>query len=875
MGRGYTGAMMRAYGAGEWVLTVLAIEDVTPHYRRITVHAPGMFDGTPYGAGSYLRLWIPDPDDPETEFHRAYTMAEFDEATEQIVLEFVLHEPAGPASRWAARARVGDQIATTRWGAPRFVEPAPAPAGYLLVADIAGLPAVNGILAEIPADTPVDVYLEYSHDDDLDLPVVPAPGLNLTWVRSTGEPAELLSAIAAKDYSEWFAWVTAESTATKIVRDQLKDWGFPRSHLKPQGYWTRGKAMGTSRSDAAVTNSKDAAKDAKRQAKAALKAAKAAREAAAAATSSPRGRWRAAGGTQLLAPLKRPLIVAGVVQALVSLAELTPFVLLAVMCSRMLDGVRDVDSYLTLAWWAVSLMSAAAVTSAILMLWLHLMDARFGAQVRSAIVQRIARVPLGWFTDRNSGTVRTIVQDDVNALHALTTHAVTDTVAAIVAPLAILICLVVVHPGLAFLMLLPLIGVYFAWLRMYNAASWGMDTYESWRRTVSAASVSHLEGIVTARIYDRGPDGQLGTILAERSAFLDRWQRPLTRTKTAVDLITRPTTMLAYLLALGVPFHLAGWISSGDLVLFLLVATTFGARLLAIMYGLVPIRESLDAAGRIARTLAEPTLTTVTADTTPEAHADCTVTFDGVTFGYDPDRPVIDNLSLRLEPGTVTALVGPSGSGKSTLAALLARFYDVQSGRILLNGTDIRDLPTSALYRTVGFVLQGPGLIHASLHDNIALGRPEAAREQVVDAARTAQLHDRIMRLERGYDAVVGLDAHLSGGEAQRVAIARAILADPTVLVLDEATAHADPESEHLVQTALSRLVPGRTVLVVTHRLHSITGVDNIVVLQSGHIVQQGRHDELVEADGLYRALWSTASIDERESASLPAGGTP
>lgn len=240
MGRGYTGAVMRVFGPDEWQLTVLGVEDVTPHYRRITVHAPGMSDGSPYGAGSYLRLWVPDPDDPGTEVHRAYTVAHVDETTEQIVLEFVLHDPTGPACRWAAVAQVGDQIAATRGRAPHFVQPIPAPAGYLLVADAAGLPAVNAILGEVPDDAPVDVYLEYGHDDDLGLPVVQTSGLRLRWVR-TGEPAQLLRALEVKDYSAWFAWVIAESTATKLVSDQLKDWGLPRSRLKAHGYWTRGR----------------------------------------------------------------------------------------------------------------------------------------------------------------------------------------------------------------------------------------------------------------------------------------------------------------------------------------------------------------------------------------------------------------------------------------------------------------------------------------------------------------------------------------------------------------------------------------------------------------------------------------------------------
>lgn len=215
-------------------------------------------------------------------------------------------------------------------------------------------------------------------------------------------------------------------------------------------------------------------------------------------------------------------------------------------------------------------------------------------------------------------------------------------------------------------------------------------------------------------------------------------------------------------------------------------------------------------------------------------------------------------MSLRLTPGTVTALVGPSGSGKSTLASLVTRFHDVTGGRITVGGADVREIASERLYRHIGFVLQDVQLLRTSVRDNIRLARPDASEEEVREAARAAQIDRRIEALPRGYDSVVGEEAVLSGGEAQRVSIARALLADAPVLVLDEATAFADPESEAAIQDAIARLVRGRTVLVIAHRLPTIVEADQIAVLSGGRITERGRHPELLAENGLYARMWAS-----------------
>ncbi|MEV6971647.1 ABC transporter ATP-binding protein, partial [Hamadaea sp. NPDC051192] len=329
--------------------------------------------------------------------------------------------------------------------------------------------------------------------------------------------------------------------------------------------------------------------------------------------------------------------------------------------------------------------------------------------------------------------------------------------------------------------------------------------------------------------------------------------------KTLVDLVTRPLTSLLLIVVAGGLLLSAGALSAADLVPFLLLGVTFGSQLLAAAYGMGSVRQAQDAARRIGLLLDQPELAEPEQPRTLRGGGH-TVRFEDVSFSYDGEHTVLRNVDLDLAPGTVTALVGPSGAGKSTLAALLARFHDPTGGRITIGGVDLRDLTLAELYRTVGFVFQDVRLIRGTVHDNIALARPDATRTQVEAAAKAAGIHDRITRLPDGYDTV---DARLSGGEAQRVTIARTLLADPPVLVLDEATAYADPESEHQVQQALSRLAEGRTVLVIAHRLHTITGADAVVVLDGGHPVHRGTHAELLAVPGLYRELWQAGRPQE------------
>lgn len=853
MGRGFQSAMMKAFGATDHVMTVVWAKDITPGFRRVRVHAPTMIDGRETPTASWIRLWAPDPDIPGKVHQRGYTLIDPDPATGQVSFDFVMHQPAGPAASWAAAAKPGDSIVASYFSYTKFEPVEPEPEGYLLLGEPASVPAINDILAVLPPETEIVVLLEALQPGDETIPVASHPGATVRWVSGKGS---LVAAVPERDWSNWHAWVAGESATVKAVRASLNQrHGFPLADITHRAYWLRGKAMRL-RKDR--TDHDDHAETPPTQETPAPPPI--------VAEAPPTGRrWRSQGGADLLASVRWKLRVGGVIQGLVTLTQLAPFVLLAEIGRLLLAGTASAETLRPLVIAAIGLFGLAAGLATILMVWLHAVDARFGYDLRRAMIAKLARLPLGWFTDRNAAAVRQAVQEDAGRLHYTVTHAVPDTVAGSVAPLAALIYLFTVNAGLAGLLLLPLVAFVVFFSLMMRGNGDNLAKVADWTKKANAAAGAFVEALPVVRVF--GGDGRaLHQVLDGQARFLNGWQRPMAGRKVLSQLSIQPPTFLLVVLAGGLWRISSGGMAPADLLPFLFLGTAFGGQIMAIMYGFVPLREGRAAARRIGILMEEPELdlTRATGDLPPGPVG---LRFRDVSFGYRPRRPVLQGVTLDLPAGSFTALVGPSGAGKTTLATLPARFHDVTGGAILLTAAgrevDIRTLRPDVLQRTVGFVFQDVRLIRGTVAENIALSRPGASRGTIEEAARKAQIHDRIQALPRGYDSMIGEDALLSGGEAQRLSIARALIADPPVLILDEATAFADPESEHLVQQALTALTDRRTVLVVAHRLHTVTHADRIVVIQAGRVAQQGRHEALLAAPGLYRDLWNAGGKDQ------------
>lgn len=560
---------------------------------------------------------------------------------------------------------------------------------------------------------------------------------------------------------------------------------------------------------------------------------------------------------RLLAPVRGRTALAQLLQLIASAATVVPFIGIVELGRYLLAGQPvQADRVWTLVLVLIGGGLAVRTLAGGLALTLtHHADVDLQGQLRKRLVDTLGRLPLGWFDSNSSGEVRKAVQHDVGELHYLVAHAAVEKTGALATPLFGLAYCFHLNWRLGLLA----IGTIPIYLVVYSVLMRGamarMSQMNQGITAISATIVEFIAGVSVVKTF--GETGKAHKRFADAAdEFNDGFAGfvgPMVRLRAVSSVFVEAPVVLLVNLAGGFWFIHSGWVTPIEVLGSTLVAVTIPTAVLAVGYSAATQKQAMAAAGRLT-TLLNTTALPVAG--LPKVPQDNSIEFDGAAFSYDGTTTVLHDISLTLPVGSITALVGPSGSGKSTLATLVPRFHDVTAGAVRIGGVDVRNIDPKVLYRQVGFVLQDVQLLGISVADNIRLGTPEASLDEVQRVARAAQIHDRIMELPNGYDSVVGEDAYFSGGEAQRVSIARALLADAPILVLDEATAFADPDSEAQIQAALSTLIAGRTVLVIAHRLGSIVGSDNIVVLRDGRIAEQGRHGELLAAQGLYAQMW-------------------
>ena len=479
--------------------------------------------------------------------------------------------------------------------------------------------------------------------------------------------------------------------------------------------------------------------------------------------------------------------------------------------------------------------------------------------LKMAALQHLAKMPMGYFDANPSGKLRKIIDENSTQTESYVGHQLPDLVGAYVTMIASLVLMLCFdwRIGLPLLLLFG-IGFMLQFMLMGKDSMKFMQNYHDSLETMNHEAVEYIRGISVVKVF--------GQTVQSFTKF-NKAIKDYSDNAMAFTMACR-TGMVAFTAVINSPFLvlipaavLSGVFSDNmvhfteNFLFYLIFTPACGVMLNKIMYMSNYKMQAQESMRRIDMILnAEQQSETEK----PKQKTGNDIVFENVTFSYENAlNPAAKNLSFVVKEGTTTALVGPSGCGKSTTASLIPRFYDVTEGKIKIGGVDVRELSQADLMKNVAFVFQNPKLFKESLLDNICAGRRDATREEALHAAHLAQCDDILAKFPDGIDTVVGSKGvYLSGGEAQRIAIARAILKDAPIIVLDEATAFADPENEVQIQKALTELTEGKTVIMIAHRLSTIQGVDQILVMKDGELAEQGNHTALLEKEGIYAHMW-------------------
>ena len=575
-------------------------------------------------------------------------------------------------------------------------------------------------------------------------------------------------------------------------------------------------------------------------------------------------------------PYRRPLLITVVSMVLLVGVQLfAPWFIRALIAAVRSGETEALSSGLItrLALFALAIYAARAGLEFLRSYMAHVAGWGVVADVRVAVYRHLQRLSLHYYEDKQTGQLMSRMVNDSDLLEKLIAHAVPDVLVNVLTLVGVSAMLLTMNAQLTLLTLVPIPLIVLAMRGFAKYVRPAFRERQAELGELNAILQDNLSGIREIKTFTRE------RMESERIGVrIENYKRSLLH---ALRLLATFEPFVHFASALGVVvviyfggrLALGGALPIEDLVAFFLYLELFYQPVRHLSHAWEAIQEALAGAERVSELLLEePDIVDK-----PDAHvysgrARGAIQFEDVSFSYLTDRPILRNIDLDVPAGSVVALVGPTGVGKSTLASLVPRFYDVNEGRILMDGHDIRELTLESLRRQISIVLQDVFLFHGTVRQNILFGRPGATEPEMREAARVANAVEFIDKLPEGYDTVIGeRGVKLSGGQKQRLAIARAILKDAPVLILDEATSSVDTETELLIQQALERLMTGRTTLMIAHRLSTIRNADQIVVLQDERIAEQGSHDELMALDGIYRHLNLVQSrLDDEE----PAGGS-
>ena len=550
-----------------------------------------------------------------------------------------------------------------------------------------------------------------------------------------------------------------------------------------------------------------------------------------------------------------------ILSALSAVLGLIPYVCVWLAARNVLEDWPGLNGALNLShwgWMAVGTAIGSIILYFAALMSTHIAAFRTARNIRRTAMAHVMKLPLGFFTGNQSGRLRKLIDDNAGLTEDLLAHKLPDLAGTIVTPIAAIVMLFLFDWKMGLLCLLTMALALLSMCLMMGGKNAGFfHRYQKEIERMSGEAVEYVRGIPVVKMFQQ-------TVYSFKAFYAAIKDYSDLASQYAMSCRVGQTCFLTFIngaFALLIPAALL-MASGGDVrtvlvnfIFYALFAPACGQMINRIMYMSEAVMEANEAVGRLDEILGQKPMEEPKVQ---KRSINAAVSFHHVTFTYPgAKRPALDDVTFSVRPGQVTALVGPSGGGKTTAACLIPRFWDVDSGSVSVGGVDVREMDTKDLMEQVAFVFQDTRLFKESLMENIRAARPQASREEVLSAAHAAQCDDILEKLPHGLDTVVGTKGvYLSGGEQQRIALARAILKDAPIVVLDEATAFADPENEHQIQKAFETLTKNKTVLMIAHRLSTVQDADNILVLSDGKISEQGSHESLLAEKGVYAAMW-------------------